>query len=1018
MAKLKGLARLAVAAGFGIVLALGAAAPAFADVTAKAGDARAADVATVGGTGYGTLADAFDAVPADGTETTVMLAADVSGQSEIVVPEGKSVVLDLAGHKIETAEDPARGGGAHFYAFTNNGSLTIKDSVGAGSIEARGVWNSPGATLTFAGGFINALDAGGGAVYNEGAFFMTGGTLGTAGGYDGDTAAVPLSNCPDATATLTGGSFCGPLWAIWNNGTLTAEDVEIASDHPSGLPATWNCVKAGRGSTTTLTDVTIEAKGNGGIEAAGGTVTLNDCTITQTGAANPQSWNAMCVAASGGGELTVNGGTYTAEGWGVYVFNSGATVNVNGGSFTAKTAIRADAADAAQSYVNVTEGTFNGALESTNEDSCHFSLSGGTFSEEPEQSWLAEGYVAEQNADGMWEVGLESPVASVNGVEYATLQAAVDAAGPGDTVTLLADNKPDKPLKVAADKSVVLDLGGHTLQMSVVAGSVENYQDPRTFDKTHKTFSAGIVNEGDLTIENGTYKIAGFGDGIVNTGSLTIGSDAAAQSPVANGDGRYLIANFGGEVETSGMLSSAANNAIVTYGGTVDITGGQITATGTGCSVVDIYNRGYDNASAGADVTVSGGSLECDSYVASTNHNYGGGDDPSNLTVTGGTLKSYRTSIYWPTSGTVTIGSAETGEGPDIESTNGSGIEICSGTLNVYGGTLAGGTAHEDKDSYATDAALAGMYRQMSGASNAGDAVTIVSHRAASYAGDPLSVRIEGGTFTSAQNYGVRYLSGNQGTDGTSIDQDVAVSITGGEFTGKIDSIDAAFADVDERKFVSGGSFGTSGVGDYLAPGAAVVVTSGETPFDVYPSEDEALENGGAYKVVDGNGTSWVFDDEQAAADFAEANGAEVATVMRAVTFDDLLAETENEVVEVPNGQTVPRPDDPVCAGWRFLGWYSDADRTVAYDFSAAVTKDIVLYAKWEKLPDEPADEGSAEPSGDAAAPEAPGEGAEAPAEGDALPMTGDILPIVAGIVAAAGVVAAGVGIALSRRRR
>ena len=91
MAKLKGLARLAVAAGFGIALTLGAAAPAFADVTAKAGDARAADVATVGGTGYGTLADAFDAVPADGTETTVMLAADVSGQSEIVVPEGKSV---------------------------------------------------------------------------------------------------------------------------------------------------------------------------------------------------------------------------------------------------------------------------------------------------------------------------------------------------------------------------------------------------------------------------------------------------------------------------------------------------------------------------------------------------------------------------------------------------------------------------------------------------------------------------------------------------------------------------------------------------------------------------------------------------------------------------------------------------------------------------------------------------------------------------------------------------------------
>ena len=41
------------------------------------------------------------------------------------------------------------------------------------------------------------------------------------------------------------------------------------------------------------------------------------------------------------------------------------------------------------------------------------------------------------------------------------------------------------------------------------------------------------------------------------------------------------------------------------------------------------------------------------------------------------------------------------------------------------------------------------------------------------------------------------------------------------------------------------------------------------------------------------------------------------------------------------------RPTDPTKEDCAFAGWYADEDRTTAYDFTANVTGDITLYAKW-----------------------------------------------------------------------
>ena len=46
-------------------------------------------------------------------------------------------------------------------------------------------------------------------------------------------------------------------------------------------------------------------------------------------------------------------------------------------------------------------------------------------------------------------------------------------------------------------------------------------------------------------------------------------------------------------------------------------------------------------------------------------------------------------------------------------------------------------------------------------------------------------------------------------------------------------------------------------------------------------------------------------------------------------------------------GGTVTMPDSPTRDGYLFGGWYTDADCTEAYDFSAEVTGDLELYAYW-----------------------------------------------------------------------
>ena len=102
-------------------------------ITTTVADPSAYGVAKIGSTYYDTIAAAVDAVPADGTATTITILQDVelvetsatsSGRVGINIPASKNVILDLNGHTI-----------SHVGLFTgysrlieNQGVLTLMDS--------------------------------------------------------------------------------------------------------------------------------------------------------------------------------------------------------------------------------------------------------------------------------------------------------------------------------------------------------------------------------------------------------------------------------------------------------------------------------------------------------------------------------------------------------------------------------------------------------------------------------------------------------------------------------------------------------------------------------------------------------------------------------------------------------------------------------------------------------------------------------------------------------------------------
>ena len=224
-----------------------------------------------------------------------------------------------------------------------------------------------------------------------------------------------------------------------------------------------------------------------------------------------------------------------------------------------------------------------------------------------------------------WEV--DTSVAEVNGVKYSTLADAINAVPNGTstptTVKILKDITLTSAQAIPSNKWVKLDLQSYTINTSS-ANLIENSGKLNIINGTMTgTYTANKPNAGYVILNksSGTLNISG--------GTLIYNNTSAPEGkPVQNNGGTVTIT--GGRMESNAQAATINNTA----GGTLNISGGEIIATGTIGKAQAIYMEGSSS------VTNITGDVYIENAGANSNKraavdNYGG-----TLNIIGGTIVS------------------------------------------------------------------------------------------------------------------------------------------------------------------------------------------------------------------------------------------------------------------------------------------------------------------------------------------------------------------------------------------
>ena len=146
--------------------------------------------------------------------------------------------------------------------------------------------------------------------------------------------------------------------------------------------------------------------------------------------------------------------------------------------------------------------------------------------------------------------GTKAAVASVGGVEYATVQAAMAAVKDGETIALVSDVKSDEGLFLAAgNKNFTIDLSGHTLESTANAGSPGTKNQVMHFEKGN----AIVIKNGTIAAEAGNKTTKFI---IQNYANLTL-EDVTIDAANLNYPGQvcYAMSNNCGNVLLKGNTS-------------------------------------------------------------------------------------------------------------------------------------------------------------------------------------------------------------------------------------------------------------------------------------------------------------------------------------------------------------------------------------------------------------------------------------------------------------------------------
>lgn len=482
----------------------------------------------------------------------------------------------------------------------------------------------------------------------------------------------------------------------------------------------------------------------------------------------------------------------------------------------------------------------------------------------------------------------QTNVAKIETKEYATLQAAIDAATEGQTVTLIANITETQTYTI--DKAITIDLGAYSITAS--HNDASSVSATKVFDITSAgnltitgtgtitdaKVSGIFYNAGQLTINGGNYTttVDDYGVVVNDGGTCTVAGGALTGAYTAiytKGSNSVTVSN--------GTLNGAFLGIQANVGTTLNITGGTITATNQAKKYPGIQLKGEGTSANISGGTISGFNgitvLEKASLTVSETANISGknlalcgngteGSGGTTITINGGTMTSDDTGIYHPQDGTLTIaGGTITGEKL--------GVEIRAGELSVTGGSIT-----SSADTYSCVA-------NNNGTTTIGAALAIAQHTTKKN----ITVTISGGEFT-----GVKAISESNPQNNDPAPQ-VTMSVTNGTFNGGITVEDV------QGGFIEGGTFSEAFPATYCVDGKAPYVDENGactiiTPATEVPAEAEALSNDTYYKVLNGAIT-------------AAGTTATTINVLKDPTAETItIPATADITLEVANSVTLAKP--------------------------------------------------------------------------------------------------------------
>ena len=418
-----------------------------ADTTEEAGGA----VAKIGETGYTSLAAAFnDAANKD----TITVVADTSIIGDAVSFNSKSVTLDLNGKTI-TAENKVSG----YIVLTDNASLTLKDTVGGGSIISKTRYDG---TTDTTKPVIN--------VDNGSTFTMQSGTIESACEEDpANNGNSSVGVWKNSSATINGGTIKSGWYCVASNGQESNSNITING-----------------GELISTADYAIYAP------AKNSTVTINGGVVNG-------SAGAIVMRA---GDLIVNGGTLTSD-------KSGYTGTWDDGTGNLKNAVINLVSNYGSINARIHGGTITMAagvekplMDIQKDQDLKFTIDGGAFSEDISttyKDYLDSKATVAKNDDGLYAVTVPAAVrmSDIKPYYFPSIQAAVDVIPPTSStryiITLQRD--VDTPTVIKNKKDMVIKLNGQNITASGYNGVfyVENSKVRLTNKTTGDTTVGGVV---------------------------------------------------------------------------------------------------------------------------------------------------------------------------------------------------------------------------------------------------------------------------------------------------------------------------------------------------------------------------------------------------------------------------------------------------------------------------------------------------------------------------------------------